>query len=762
MKKKILIVGGSHSEIPLVKAAKELGLYVITTGNQSNGLAHQYSDENYICDYSDNKEIYQLAKKLQIDYICFGAHDLSYFSTVYTASKLGIEVFDDMKTAQILHHKDKFKKFCLEHNILSPKAKSFTDENQAMEYTKSITFPCIVKPIDMGGGKGISKITSSTDIENSIKNAFKYSKLKIIVIENFFEGSLHSFSTFIVDKKVKFYFEDTEIPCQNNPYGVCTSISPSQNIEKVVTTLISETEKISNLLNLKDGLLHMQYLRNNDEIAIVELTRRMPGDMYNIPVETSTGFEYANNIIKIAIGQKINLVHHKQDKFVSRHCIIGQEKIIFDNKIKKNIVNKVIWGDSQGIEKQGIIFLEYSTEYEMLEKTHRINELINVEVVYTHIGFNISPYTGNEEKYILESIRSKQISGDGEFTKRCQKWFEEKLECKKAMLVPSCTHALEIAAILLDIREGDEVIMPSYTFVSTANAFVLRGATIVFVDIRPDTLNIDESKIEAAITDKTKAIVPVHYAGVACEMDTIMDIASRYKLFVIEDAAQAIVSSYKGKALGTIGHLGAFSFHETKNITSGGEGGLLIINDKNFINRAEITREKGTNRSLFFRGMVDKYSWVDIGSSYLLNDVSAAYLWGQLEMIDEIQNNRVASWQTYFEGLQDLEKDGFLELPIIPDKCMNNAHMFYIKVKDLQTRTKLLEYLKDNGIYAVFHYVPLHSSLAGEKFGRFSGEDIYTTKESERIIRLPMYFGLSLAAAQRVVILIKKFFNETK
>ena len=367
------------------------------------------------------------------------------------------------------------------------------------------------------------------------------------------------------------------------------------------------------------------------------------------------------------------------------------------------------------------------------------------------IGFNKPSYTGNEKKYILEAIKSNHISGNGKFTKKCELWFEQNLPCKKTLLTPSGTHALEMAAILLDIKEDDEVIMPSYTFVSTANAFALRGAKIIFVDIRPDTMNIDETKIEAAITNKTKAIIPVHYAGVACEMDTIMKIASKYNLFVVEDAAQAIMSSYKGNPLGTIGHLGAFSFHETKNITSAGEGGLLLINDERFAERAEITREKGTNRSLFFRGMVDKYSWVDIGSSYLMNDVSAAYLWGQLEKIDEIQNNRLNSWNLYYEGLKNLEKHRYIELPTIPKECTNNAHMFYIKVKDLETRTKLLNYLKDHGINAVFHYVPLHSSVAGRKFGMFKKYDIYTTTESERIIRLPMYYKISKNEVLKVI-----------
>jgi len=358
------------------------------------------------------------------------------------------------------------------------------------------------------------------------------------------------------------------------------------------------------------------------------------------------------------------------------------------------------------------------------------------------IRFNVPPVVGNELNFIKEAIDNGRLSGDNQFTKKCHIWFEEKLSCKKALLTTSCTHALEMTAILLDIKDDDEVIMPSYTFVSTANAFVLRGAKIVFVDIRPDTLNLDETKIEQAITDKTKVIVPVHYAGVACEMDTIMDIANRHNLFVVEDAAQAMMSSYKGKALGTIGHLGVFSFHETKNYTSAGEGGLLIINDERFTERAEIIREKGTNRSAFFRGMVDKYSWVDVGSSYLMNDVSAAYLWGQLEYADEINQNRLKSWQIYYDGLKELEEKGYIELPSIPKECIHNAHMFYIKVKDLENRTKLLGYLKENGINAVFHYIPLHSAPAGLKFGKFNSNNVFTTKESERLIRLPLFYNI--------------------
>lgn len=375
------------------------------------------------------------------------------------------------------------------------------------------------------------------------------------------------------------------------------------------------------------------------------------------------------------------------------------------------------------------------------------------------IRFNIPAIIGNEVSFIQESINGRRLSGDNKFTEKCHNWFEKKLKCKKVFLTTSCTHALEMTALLLNIKEGDEVIMPSYTFISTANAFVLRGAKIVFVDVRPDTMNIDENKIEQAITPNTKVIVPVHYAGVSCEMDTIMEIANKYNIFVVEDAAQGMMSSYKGKALGTIGHFGTFSFHETKNYTSAGEGGLLIINDERFIQRAEIIREKGTNRGLFLRGMVDKYSWVDIGSSYLINDISAAFLWGQLEYADEINKNRLESWQRYYNELKSLEAKGFIELPIVPNDCIHNAHMFYIKVNDLKTRTALLEYFKNKKITAVFHYVPLHSSEAGLKFSIFNGNDEFTTTQSEKLVRLPLYYNITKDEVNYVIDTLKKFYQ---
>lgn len=376
------------------------------------------------------------------------------------------------------------------------------------------------------------------------------------------------------------------------------------------------------------------------------------------------------------------------------------------------------------------------------------------------LPFNKSPVLGTEINYIVDAIESKKLSGDGKYSKLCQQWFEQHLLCKKTLLMPSCTHALELVAILLDIRQGDEVIMPSYTFVSTANAFVLRGAKIVFVDIRPDTMNIDETKIEAAITHKTKAIVPVHYAGVACEMDTIMSLAHKYNLFVVEDAAQGMMSTYKGKALGTIGHLGTYSFHETKNYTSGGEGGLLLINDDRFIERAEIIREKGTNRSQFFRGMVDKYTWSDIGSSYLPSELQAAYLFAQLEGANEINEARLKTWNNYYKALKPLEDQNLLSLASIPNECKHNAHMFYIKVKDLNQRTELLEYLKKSKIFAAFHYVPLHSSPFGEKVTEFNGCDSFTTSESEKLIRLPLWYGMKDSDINTVVLNIKIFLSK--
>ena len=374
------------------------------------------------------------------------------------------------------------------------------------------------------------------------------------------------------------------------------------------------------------------------------------------------------------------------------------------------------------------------------------------------IPFNKPAITGEEINYISQSLDNNKLCGDNHFGYECQAWFEVEFDCKKALLTPNCTQAIEMAAILIDIQPGDEVIIPSYTFVSTANAFVLRGAKIIFVDIRPDTMNIDEEKIEQAITLKTKAIVPVHYAGVACEMDTIMEIANRYNLYVIEDAAQGVMSTYKGKKLGTIGHLGAYSFHETKNYTSGGEGGLLLINDDVFVERAEIIREKGTNRSQFIEGIIDKYTWVDIGSSYLPSEIQSAYLYAQLKMADYINKKRLDIWNLYFHELSMLADDGYVTLPFIPDDCNHNAHMFYLKLKDSNERSLFINYLKSKGVSSVFHYIPLHSSPAGELHGRFHGEDLYTTKESQRLVRIPIYFNLSDDDIKVIIKVIKSFF----
>lgn len=373
--------------------------------------------------------------------------------------------------------------------------------------------------------------------------------------------------------------------------------------------------------------------------------------------------------------------------------------------------------------------------------------------------FNRPPYVGTEIKYISEAIEKRKICGDGEFTKLCSMWFEEKFDTAKALLTTSCTHATEMAVMLSDIGAGDEVIMPSFTFVSTADSVVLRGATPVFVDIRPDTMNIDETKIEDSITGKTKAIIPVHYAGVSCEMDTIMSIAKRHNLRVIEDAAQAITSKYKGKYLGTIGDYGCLSFHETKNISMG-EGGALFIRDIKNSERAEIIREKGTNRSKFFRGEIDKYTWVDAGSSYLPSELNAAYLWGQLNVANEIISDRLKSWNLYNTLLMPLAEKETIELPVIPEGCEHNAHIFYIKCKDIEERSALISYLKLRNISTVFHYIPLHSAPAGKRYGRFNGEDIYTTKESERILRLPMYFGLEEKTIESVVAGIEDFYAE--
>ena len=373
------------------------------------------------------------------------------------------------------------------------------------------------------------------------------------------------------------------------------------------------------------------------------------------------------------------------------------------------------------------------------------------------IDFNKPPYVGNELEYIRQAVENRKICGDGPFTKRCNAWLEERFHAQKALLTTSGTTALDMAMLLCELKPGDEVILPSYTFSSTATAAVLAGAKLVFVDVRPDTMNIDETKIEAAITERTKVIVVMHYAGVACEMDAIMDLARRHGLMVVEDAAQGVMSTYKGRALGTIGDFGCYSFHETKNYSMG-EGGALIINNEAYNERAEILREKGTNRAKFFRGQVDKYTWVDFGDSYLPSELNAAYLWAQLEQADAINENRLATWNAYDEAFAPLKAQGKLELPVIPEDCVHNAHMYYLKLKNLQERTAFINYMKENDVHTVFHYVPLHSAPAGLKFGRFAGEDVYTTKESERLVRLPLYYGLAQEDLEKVIRLVYDFF----
>lgn len=375
------------------------------------------------------------------------------------------------------------------------------------------------------------------------------------------------------------------------------------------------------------------------------------------------------------------------------------------------------------------------------------------------IPFNIPPYVEHEMEYLQKACEvNHKICGDGPFTKQCKAWVEEKTGTAGCLMTTSGTSALEMAAHLSHIQPGEEVIMPSYTFCSTADAFVLKGAVPVFVDIRPDTMNLDETLLEDAITDKTRAIAAVHYAGVSCEMDTILEIAKRHHLTVVEDAAQGVMSSYKGRALGTFGDFGCYSFHETKNYSMG-EGGALLIRDPEKISEAEILREKGTNRSQFFRGQIDKYTWVDYGSSFLPSELNAAYLMAQLDQADAINNARLARWEQYYRLLSPLAAEGRIELPVIPKDCVHNAHMFYIKTRDLEERQALIQALREQGILAVFHYIPLHSSPAGRKFGRFHGEDRYTTRESERLLRLPMYYSLTEENVNDVVSVIEEFYR---
>lgn len=386
-----------------------------------------------------------------------------------------------------------------------------------------------------------------------------------------------------------------------------------------------------------------------------------------------------------------------------------------------------------------------------------VTKMKDGDVMIMKIDFNVPPYTGDEDQYIEKAIKNRKICGDGEFTKKCNEWMKRRFGAQSIMLTTSGTAALDMAVLMCGLNPNDEVILPSYTFSSTANAVILGGGVPVFVDIRPDTMNIDEKKIENAITERTKAIVTVHYAGVSCEMDAILRIADKYGLIVIEDAAQAVMSSYDGKFCGTIGTFGCYSFHETKNFSMG-EGGAIVVRSPEYIEQAEILREKGTDRSKFYRGQVDKYTWVDKGDSYLPSELNAAYLYPQLLKADEITRHRLECWDRYYENLSELADEGKIDLPVVPDKCKHNGHMFYIKVKDLNERTELMKYLRNQGISTAFHYIPLHSAPAGRKYGRFSGEDEYTTREAERLLRLPLHYDLNLEQVEEVTRSIKSFY----
>jgi len=374
------------------------------------------------------------------------------------------------------------------------------------------------------------------------------------------------------------------------------------------------------------------------------------------------------------------------------------------------------------------------------------------------IGFNVPPCTGNELTYMGQALQSHHICGDGPFTARCSAFLESRFGARKALLTTSGTAALDMAALLCDLQPGDEVILPSFTFSSTATAFALRGAHLVFVDIRPDTMNLDERKIESAITERTKVIVPVHYAGISCDMDAIRALAEKYGLLVVEDAAQGVMSTWHGRALGTLGDFGCYSFHETKNYSMG-EGGALMLSDPRFIERAEILREKGTNRSRFFRGQVDKYTWVDLGDSFLPSELSAAHLWAQLEQADAINARRLAAWNTYDAALRPAAGAGFFEVPTVPEGCVHNAHMYYLKCRDLAERTAFIAFMREAGIQCVFHYIPLHSSPAGQRYGVFRGADEYTTRESERLVRLPLYDGITPGDLNTVISTVLRFFG---
>ncbi len=803
MKHKVLILGTLGEFTELVKKAKEKGYETVVCDGYADGIARTYADKAYTIPVTDVDAIALMCREEGVDGIITSFSDLLLECMVKIADKAGLPCY--LKPEQLSWYRDKsacrdvldklglpapgFRKISVE--LLKQGS-----EEEIQQSIANLQYPLISKPLDKYGSRGIFIIHHSDEVRKKALQTAEYTDCQEILVEEYNDGYEFNMMTWVMDGKVNVISiadrEKTEMEEGMLPLST-RNVYPSRFLAEVEKSATDILQNYIRYTGQTEGALSMQFFwKPGRGIQVCEIAGRFFGYEHEL-TDMVYGFQTEELLLDYLYEKdRIKEMFHRHDihhpvkygavlYFQGRQlqiadqtaaCELAKEKCVVKPWIFYKEGERVIeYGPNPYlalyyIETENRRQLELETEKFFSEMSIRDpeEEKLPTEIRYRNmrrkrkqmIDFNRPAFTGREFDYIRDAVQRGMLCGDGEYTKRCSQWMMDKFHVNHVMLTTSCTHALEMAAHLCDIKPGDEVIMPSYTFVSTADAFVLKGAKIVFVDIRPDTMNIDEKLIEAAVTEKTKVIVPVHYAGVACEMDTIMEIAKKYNLKVVEDAAQGVDACYKGKALGTIGDFGCYSFHETKNYTMG-EGGAILFNRDEYVEKAEILREKGTDRSKFFRGQVDKYRWMDYGSSYLPSELNAAYLYAQLEARNQIFAKRMEIYNYYHKNLAHLAQEGKIEQPYVPEECSHNAHMYYIKVRDIQVRTRLIAYLREKGICSVFHYVPLHSAPAGQKFGRFSGEDVYTTKESERLLRLPMFYNLDMEDVKYITDTIASF-----
>lgn len=751
MNKNLAIIGASYLQLPLIEKAKEMGYTAHVFAWEANDIGEAAADHFYPISIVKKEEILQKCREIGICGICTIASDLGIITSNYVANALGLTA--NSWEATLKSTNKHFMRMAFEA-AGDPSPKSIYVENlDVLPDFSALSYPLIIKPTDRSGSRGVFKLEKENKalLKQVIRKAMTASLEKRVLVEEFVSGTEYSVE-YVSWKGTHRFLQLTLKYTTGAPRFIETGhMEPAQVKPEILDRIKGIVEHALDTLGIEYGASHSEIKINEDgEIKIIEIAGRMGGDCIGSElVRYSTGYDFVKMVIQIACGTEPDFTRVCKPRAVESVFIMDGDDLASYHHLMKDHPERILQTVDLHPEKLGRI----------TDSSNRggcyIRTYLPPAEKEKGISFNVPPCSDDEVYYVSKVIESGRICGNGVFTKKCSTWMRDRFRAQKVLLTTSGTAALDMALLLCDLQPGDEVIVPSFTFSSTANAIILSGGKPVFVDIRPDTMNIDETKIEPAITNKTKAVVVVHYAGVACDMDTIMAIAKKYNLKVIEDAAQGVMAQYKSRYLGSIGDFGCYSFHETKNYSMG-EGGALVINDPQYNEKAEILWEKGTNRSKFLRGQIDKYTWIDFGDSYLPSELNAAFLWPQLLRADEILDDRLTSWDDYNNAFQDLKNR--VDLPIVPDGCAHNGHIFYLKLKDIEERTRFIRFLKERNIQAVFHYVPLHSAPAGMKYGRFFGQDVYTTAESERLVRLPMYYGLTKEDQQRVIESVHQFF----